>query len=306
MPNHRKVFVALVTALVIQVTSHRAQAEPIGMCGGAGPPANADFTGSSTARTIDSVPAYSWYHGCGPTAAASVIAYWDLFGFPNLFDAVGADVFLTGNVQNQISSPAHNAKYDPTPDGPGPVPALTSLADWFQTSVDPLDFGWSYLTFADSAFEGYAAFRVYEFDAQTRGFDYVTWANVVEAVDANQPFMSLVDVDGDGSTDHFVPVLGYDDRGPLGRFYGSYTTWGEDETINWQPFRGLGHVWGIGFATFVEPLDVPTPNPVPEPGSLLLVTAGWGSLVAVRVRRRWIRRRRFPTFEAPSIEGGKG
>jgi hypothetical protein len=286
MPKQRKLFVVLVSVLALLVTSQRAQAGPIVMCGGAGPPANADFTGSSTARTIDSVPAYTWYHGCGPTAAASVIGFWDLFGFPNLFDAAGGDVFLTANVQNHISSPAHNAKYDPTPDVPGPVPTFTSVADWFQTSVDPLDFGWSFLTFADSAFEGYAAFRGYEFDAQTTGFGALTWENLVAAIDANRPFMSLVDVDGNGSTDHFVPVLGYDDRGALGRFYGSYTTWSEDETINWQPFRGLGNHWGIGFATFVEPLNLPTPTPVPEPGSLLLVIAGWGSLVVVRVRRR--------------------
>ena len=29
---------------------------------------------------LDDVPAYNWYHGCGPTAAASVLAYYDVHG----------------------------------------------------------------------------------------------------------------------------------------------------------------------------------------------------------------------------------
>ncbi len=79
---------------------------------------------------IQDIPAYNWYHGCGPTAAASVLAYWDLHGYSNLFTASGNDLYLTANVQDQISSPAHNAKYDPDPDVSSlPVPPKTSIAD---------------------------------------------------------------------------------------------------------------------------------------------------------------------------------
>jgi len=243
------------------------------VCGGVAPPdlRSADTSTSSTAKTIGSVPAYAWYHGCGPTAAASVIGYWDMLGFPNLFDASGADVFLTSNVQDQISSPAHNAKYDSTPDASGPPPAYTSIADWFQTSVDPLGFGWSSLSSATDAFEGYAAYRGYAFGAETVGFSSL-WARLVGEIDAGRPFLGLVDTNGDGATDHFVPVLGYDDRGANGRYYGFYTTWSEIETIDWEPFLPLGNPWGVGFATFVTPLD--PPSSVPEPGSWLLVLAG--------------------------------
>jgi hypothetical protein len=95
----------------------------------------------SIAKVLDEVPAYNWYHGCGPTASASVIGYYDLHGYPQLFDAQGWDaVRLTENVQDQISSPQHNAKYDSTPDDLTlPVPPPTSLADFMHTSL--LDFG---------------------------------------------------------------------------------------------------------------------------------------------------------------------
>lgn len=287
MASHRVRLVALLFALS-PVFAQPTLADPVATCGAPGPSASASAAASAGAHVISSVPAYSWYHGCGPTAAASVLGYWDLAGYRNLFTASAPDIFSTPSVQDQISSPAHNAKYDPSPDAPGPAPASTSIADWFQTSVDPLAFGWSFLSFAQDAFEGYAAYRGYQFEAQTRaiaalsdGFSF-SWDDAVREIDGGRPFLSLVDTDGNGATDHFVPVLGYDDRGPLGRFYGFYTTWDESETISWEPFRPLGNPWGMGYATFVRPLS--TPSPVPEPGTWMLVATG-----AVAARRRLLR-----------------
>jgi len=116
---------------------------------------------SGAAVTLSGVPAYNWYHGCGPTAAGSIVGYYDLQGFSGLYDAEGWDsVKLTSNVKNQISSPTHNAKYDPTPDNPSlPVPEKNSIASWFDTSVGSLQYGWSYLSRSDDAFEGYADYR---------------------------------------------------------------------------------------------------------------------------------------------------
>jgi hypothetical protein len=232
---------------------------------------------------LDNVPAYLWYHGCGPTAAGSVLGYWDLNGYPSLFDASGwDDVKLTANVQDQISSPAHNAKYDPDPDNPAlPVPPMTSIADWFGTSVDPLQYGWSYQSKADDAFEGYANYRGYEFDSYNRSWSSFSWDDLVAEIDAGNPMMFLVDSSGNGSTDHFVPVFGYDDRGADGLWYGIYDTWGEDETTRWEMFRPMSSswTWGVGYATFVHPISAP----VPVPGALLLGTLG---LVAVGIRLR--------------------
>ena len=255
MASHRVRLSALLFSLSAAFAPP-ALADPVATCGAPGPSASASAATSAGAHVISSVPAYSWYHGCGPTAAASVLGYWDLAGYRNLFTASAPDIFSTPSVQDQISSPAHNAKYDPSPDAPGPAPASTSIADWFQTSVDPLDFGWSFLSFAEGAVEGYAAYRGYQFEAQTRaiaalsdGFSF-SWDDAVREIDSGRPFLSLVDTDGNGATDHFVPVLGYDDRGPLGRFYGFYTTWDEPETISnrYQVLSllvdGRGRVWG--------------------------------------------------------------
>lgn len=238
---------------------------------------------SPAANFLTTVPAYNWYNGCGPTAAASVLGYWDSFGFSNLFDAGGEDLYLTANVQDEISSPEHNAKYNPTPDDPTlPEPAFNSIADWFQTSVDPLNFGWSYLSFADDAFTGYAGSKGYQFEAFNQRFsnqpseESFGWNDLMSEIDASRPLMFLVDTDSNGGTDHFVPVLGYDDRGDEGQYYGLYTTWSEEESVLWKPFQELGNPWGVGYATFVRPLDDISPDPTtpkpvstPEPGSLI-------------------------------------
>lgn len=101
---------------------------------------------------IEDIPAYNWYHGSGPTAAASVLGYRDLHGYPDLFDASGKDVFLSSNVQDQVPSPEHDAKYDPGPDDATlPVPPQTSIADFFRTSVDQA-YGWSWQRDAPAAF----------------------------------------------------------------------------------------------------------------------------------------------------------
>ncbi len=243
---------------------------------------------------IEDIPAYNWYHGCGPTAAASVLGYWDLHGYPNLFDASGKDVFLTSNVQDQISSPAHNAKYDPSPDvAILPVPPKTSIADFFRTSVNQA-YGWSWQGDAPAAFTGYSAYRGYEFSATVAYYGGSLWSDLVREIGQNHPSMFLVDSDGNGSTDHFVPVLGYDDRSleGLGLWYGYYTTWGEGETIQWSQYHGMsiGDSWGVYASTFVDPVS----SPVPEPTTVLLLGAGLAVLAGCgKYRPRTDRRRKI-------------
>ncbi len=221
---------------------------------------------------LSDVPAYRWYHGCGPTAAAAVLGYWDLQGYANLFDASGEDLYWTDNVKDQISSPEHNAKYDQEDDANLPVPPMTSIADWFGTSVDPLDYGWSYLSYADDAFIGYADYRGYAFDSwyESLGSGLFTWEELMAEIDAGRPMMFLVDADGNGGTDHFVPVLGYDDRGDEGLWYGVYTVsiFGELENVAWKQFRPMSadYKWGVGHGIFV--------HPVPEPAGLVLIALG--------------------------------
>jgi hypothetical protein len=222
--------------------------------------------------TISDVPAYEWYHGCGPTAAGSIIGYYDLNGYDSLFNASGwNDVRLTANVQDEISSPAHNLFYDDYPDETGPPPPDTSIADFFHTSEGDLDFGWSWLEYADDAFTGYANYRGYSdwlaWNA-TYGIDLL-WEDLVTEINNDRPMMFLVDSAGTGETDHFVSVIGYDDSTMQ---YGFYNTWSEEETIQWETFQGMSDQWGwgVGYATFIRPGAAS----VPEPGVMLLMAMG--------------------------------
>lgn len=229
--------------------------------------------------TIPEIPAYNWYHGCGPTAAGSIIGYYDLHGYDSLFNASGWDeVSLTSNVQDEISSPDHNVAYDPDPDV-GPAPADTSIADFFHTSENQ-PYGWSYLSDADDAFVEYANYKGYnDWSASNKSYSNFTWGDLTSEIDAGRPMMFLVDSDGDGGTDHFVPVFGYDESNNK---YGFYDTWGEDETIRWQTFQGMGNYnWGVGYATFVAP---GAPDVVPEPTTIILF--GFGILCIAGVSRR--------------------
>ena len=212
------------------------------------------LTAHAAPVTLSNVPAYNWYHGCGPTAAASIIGYYEMMGFTGLFDVDGwANVKVTNNVKEHISSAAHNAKYDPTPDNTSlPVPENTSLACWFETSVDPLQYGWSFGGRADDAFEGYAGYRGYVCDSYFLRYGRMSFDDVVAEIDAGRPMLFMVDTNGDGATDHFVPVLGYDDRGDDGLWYGCYTTWSESETIAWKRYRAMGSSWGMAYAWWID------------------------------------------------------
>ncbi|GBC63737.1 hypothetical protein DENIS_4735 [Desulfonema ishimotonii] len=254
----------------------------------------------ATSVIIDDVPAYDYYEGCGPTAAAMIIGYWDMNGYDNLFDASGWDeVSETENVADEISSPEHySGNYDA---------ADTSIADFFRTSEDGLQPGWSYLNYSDNAFEEYAAYRGYEFDADDTSYYSFSWDEFVTEIDADNPMMFLVDTNGDASTDHFVPVIGYEDRGEDGLWYAAYSTWSESEAdIYWQEYQamGLGNDWGVGYITSVKPVSAPdsdssssqedpsgtetedpaTPAPTPEPATVMLLGLGLGGLALLRKR----------------------
>ena len=229
--------------------------------------------------TLTNVPAYNWYHGCGPTALGSIFGYYDLRGYDNLFDASGWDaVKLTANVQDHLTSPEHIAKYNPTPDNSSlPVPAFTSIADWLRTSVDPNEYGASQRTYADDALLGYSAYRGYE-GATVSNLTYAinfSWLSLTSEIDAGRPLVLFVDSDGNGTSDHIVPVLGYDDRGAGGKYYGCYTTWTENESVAWYEFRGMSSSWswGVGYAATFS-----MPTAVPEPGGALMTCSALASI----------------------------
>lgn len=223
---------------------------------------------------IPDVPAYYWYHGCTPTSMAMVLGYWDIKGYSNLFSAQGNDLYLTANVQDEISSPAHNAKYDPTPDDPNlPVPEQTSIADWAKTSADPYSFGATYIFDTDDAFTGYAAYKGYTF--QSSNFRFTSaWDTLVNEVSLDRPVVLHVDTNMDGNFDHTVAAFGYEDRGIGGKWFASYDTWSENEVPIWKEFQGLAPgingVWGGAKVI---------PNPLPEPTAIALMALAFPAIL---------------------------
>ncbi len=243
----------------------------------------------ATPITLLDVPAYDWYHGCAPTAAASVIGYWDLHGFPNLFDANGADVFQTDAVKNQISSPEHNARYDPIPDDLTQPQTWSSIADFMHTSEGDLIMGATRSSKVPIGIIEYAASRGYSFNAwNDHGLSSI-WMDLVAEIDAGCPLIFGVDVTGNGMPDHAAPVLGYDIRGPNDYWYAVYTTWDEDETISWFQFRRLSneYSWGVATAVIIHPVSAP----VPEPSSFILFGIGLGVIGLAKWLKWWNRPR---------------
>jgi hypothetical protein len=246
-------------------------------------------TAHATQVTLANFPSYSWYNGCGPTAAASIFGYYDLLGYQNLFDADGWDqIKLTENVKNHISSDDHNTYYSPQPDLPIPSNYKdTSIADFFHTSEDRVanvsqTLGWSYLSDAPDAFIDYAEYRGYMgWSAYNKSFSAFTFENLIEEINDGSPLLFLVDYNADGSTDHFVPVFGYDDV--TQKFACYYTGFGtEDEDIYWFDYTGMAHgnPWGVGYITIVEP------GPVPEPTTALLLGVGLACITRKKRKRK--------------------
>lgn len=237
----------------------------------------------ASSSILEDVPAYNWYHGCAPTSAASVFGYWDINGYDNLFDAQGwAQVRWTNNVKEQISSTAHNDKYDPFPDNASLAePADTSIADFMHTSEGDLDFGGTYLNNISTGIREYSAYRGYVFSAYDRYFANFSSADLKAEIDAGRPLLLMVDVSKDGVPDHSVPVLGYKEEGG-NFFYGMYDTWSEGIEANeqidmeWNLYQGvgIGTEWGVYGATTIIPVSSPSYTVTPEPVSLLLFVVG--------------------------------
>ena len=225
---------------------------------------------------IEKVPSYYWYHGCSPTAAANIMGYWDLNGYDNLFDAQGwHNVRLTDKVKDHISSPAHNAKFDPFPDDSTlPDPPDTSIADFMHTSEGVLSYGGTWVTNIDDGLRDYPAYRGYRFSSQ---YVPLSWEAFVDEIASGMPVLLNVDSGGDGRVDHSITGIGYEDRGVDGLWYASYNTWHESETIDWYQWRSPSsdYRFGVYSMVSVHPLDRPDKiTSVTEPPTILLLGIG--------------------------------
>lgn len=211
------------------------------------------------------VPAYIWYHGCGPTAVGMVLGYWDAHGF---------DQLIPGNAQEQteavnqaISSSGNYYDYckpiDNYGEGPSPRPDLSeaplgdehadnSIADFMQTSQSAHQnyYGWSWYSKTDDAFTGYVHSAAPDYFASAVNLHWgaFSWEIFTAEIDAGRPVVLLVDSNEDGYTDHFITAIGYGEADGK-RMYASHNTW--DIGIHWYEFKPMtsGQLYGIYGAT---------------------------------------------------------
>lgn len=209
------------------------------------------FLSFGTARAeqviLPGVSDYLWYRGCGPTAAADILGYWNNNGY--------------GLFTNSSS-------------------AIDTLATLMHTSAE----GWTYLSEVPGAIETFASDRGYTFNSwnETVGLGWsFHWDSLVNEINRKYPLIFLVDTDANGVTDHFVPVVGYDERVDGSLWYGFYTTWTGNGAITWKSFERMasGVAWGVAYATLVEPASVPLP------GMLVPFMVGFFGLVTLKRRK---------------------
>jgi hypothetical protein len=219
-------------------------------------------------KVIAGVPAYLWHHGCGPTAAGMVIGYWDIHSCPLLIP--GDASTQTAEVNEAMASAAHYNDYSMPIDDPGTGLLLDKsslggahsphncLGDFMNTSWSSRTnyYGWSWYSDMDDALLGYTNIYVnntygasYTATAWNETWGAFTWAEFVGQIDADRPMVFLVDSNGDGATDHFVPAFGYRDINGYPE-YACFDTWAYG--VRWERFRSMSasYSWGIYGATF--------------------------------------------------------
>gem|GEM_PF-1754509 len=210
---------------------------------------------------IQGVPSYKWRHGCGPTAAGMIIGYWDGHGYEELVD--GESNQQTQEVNDMIASNEHYADYSLPidTDSQSILPDKSELpvgdehddnciADFMKTSqsIEENRYGWSWWKHTPNALIEYVHYKnpQYNITAYNLRWGDLTWENFCEEIDSGRPVCLIVDIDGDGETDHLVAAIGHDDN----YHYACYTTW--DHRISWYDFTQMreGKSWGVYGATF--------------------------------------------------------
>lgn len=214
--------------------------------------------------TLEGVPSYLWYHGCGPTAGGMVIGTWDGRGYVNLID--GSNDWNTNPqaVKDMIASPGHIEDYQGTPDC-SETPDLCHdddcVADFMCASRSSygLGDGQSYPGFQGYGMTQYARYCGYV-EATSGRVDYADdlWGLLVSEIDAGRPVELYVDTDKNGSADHFVTALGYDTGGGGSPArYACYNTY--DHAAHWHEFAAaaVGQAWGLRSGFWFDPGPMP-------------------------------------------------
>ncbi|MCP4216251.1 MAG: VCBS repeat-containing protein [bacterium] len=228
------------------------------------PPKDIDTSGhvfaddaAEAATTISGVPAYIWHRGCGPTAVGMVVGYYDGNGYPDLIpgdastqgSSVDAAIASTGNYDDYClpidSYP--NMLLDKSEAPAGDEHTDNCIADFMYTSRSANNnyYGWSYSNHIKPSFENYMALvSSYTGTCTYYYYNNFSFAQLQTEIDNNRPMLTLVDTDGNGGTDHFVPIIGYNTISGTD-YYACLNTW--DSSIHWYEYRKMnsGRPWGI-------------------------------------------------------------
>lgn len=261
----------------------KAQSEPPDEHSSLGPGVPAEVVASDRLKAPDlpqfmasqvtlSVPAYYWRHGCGPTALGMLVGYYDGRGYSDLVpgsaaaqnDAVNQVIASGGNSaspfppgsEQHYEDYARPQDYSPTMKTDDVISKKrtphtdNSLADFMDTSKSTRDlyYGWSWGGDMGPAFVDYVnrinpSYKpAYQRTYTSNGS--LTWGLLVTEINAGRPMIFLVDSNADGSTDHFVTVVGY--RDSPSRQYGMWDTW-NTSTIRWENFQAMSKntPWGV-------------------------------------------------------------
>jgi len=218
---------------------------------------------------IPGVPAYIWHHGCGPTAVGMVIGYWDGNGCPNMVpgDATtqtnAVEDMMADDSQNPSCAAAGSDHYQdyscPIDNYPNLYRDLSELggahtsncvADFMETSWSSRGnrYGWSYYSDVPGSFIDYVNLVAPQYNPTAANHTYsnFSFATYQNEINNGRPVVLLVDSNGDGQTDHFVPAIGYDN---VTNEYACLNTW--DMSIHWYQWRPMSasYSWGVYGAT---------------------------------------------------------
>jgi len=210
---------------------------------------------------IDGVPVYIWQHGCAPTAAGMVIGYWDSIGYSDLVDKSANEMIASSGNYDDYCLPLDNPsdiKPDKSEKPEGDEHGDNSVADFMETSqsVYHLSYGATWLGDIVYGMKDYINWKCPQIIAVINGgVSSFSWEIYCGEIDANRPVLLVVDCNGDGSVDHAITGIGYDDN----HNYACYNTWNTD--IHWYKFSDVaeGNPWGVygGVMCSFTPGDAP-------------------------------------------------
>jgi len=207
---------------------------------------------SAEVKVISGVPSYIWYHGCGPTAAGMLIGHWDGKGLDDLIPGSNDWNANQQAVKDMIASAGHIRDYVPTPDREetpeDPYHDDDCVADFMWCSRNPWGHGQSFENLQCLGLTGYAEYRGYYGSIASYMFFGGLESVFFAEIDAGRPVELYVDTDADGTGDHFVTAIGYDDT-PGARKYICYDTYDHNQHSYDFARNQSGQVYGIRSGT---------------------------------------------------------